>query len=289
MAEVCPDVDPDFAEIVHRGLSRDIELRIASAREYQSAIASWGRRQGRTSFAFDVTLASDRPSAQALSAALVTASNGNAPSTKGTAKAEVVPAAASTSMPNSGTPTAWSEETPEVHPTGGDRQTLASPDAVSEASVPVADGPAPRRRLVVGALAAAALALVGVLALRGRADDRSTVSEVSAAATATTATPPAPEPKAATPAAILPAEPAVDVADAVAPVVAESASATPIAPEPANVKKNPVPGAGAATKRADTKPTATAKSTTEATPPPASPEPTAPPAAHGRKFRTNLD
>ena len=59
--EVAPEVDPEFASLVHRGLVRDLEARIPSARAFQEAIAQWGRLQGRKSLAFDVTLPSDPP------------------------------------------------------------------------------------------------------------------------------------------------------------------------------------------------------------------------------------
>lgn len=292
MTEVFPDVDPDFAAIVHNGLSRHLELRIASARDYQSAVAAWGRRQGRTSFAFDVTLASDRPSAQALSAALTASDGGSTSSIKSAAKVDVVPAAASTSMPNSGTPTAWSEDAPEVRTGGGDRKTLASPDAANEsAAAPVAEVAATRRGrgLLIGAGGAAALALIGIFALRGRAGDPGTAatpSTTTAVADPVT-TPPAPEVKAAMPATILPGpETVADVADAGAAPVAEPASPTT---DLGGAKK--ATGTAAAGKRTDAKPTSAVKSTGEAaTPAPTTtPEPVATPATHGRKFRTNLD
>lgn len=59
--DLVPDVDEAFAEIVHRGLSRDLDKRFIGARVYQEAIAAWGRTQGRASLAFAVTLPTDPP------------------------------------------------------------------------------------------------------------------------------------------------------------------------------------------------------------------------------------
>lgn len=59
--ELSPDIDETFAEIVHRGLTRHLEQRFAGARVYQEALAVWGRKQGRASLAFDVTLPTDPP------------------------------------------------------------------------------------------------------------------------------------------------------------------------------------------------------------------------------------
>jgi len=59
--ELSPEVDEVFASIVMKGLARDAEQRYASAREYQEAIAEWGRAQGRASLLFTVTLPSEPP------------------------------------------------------------------------------------------------------------------------------------------------------------------------------------------------------------------------------------
>jgi serine/threonine-protein kinase len=61
LREVAPEVDELFAEIVHKGLARDLTHRYATAREYQEAIAAWGRAQGRQSLSFAVTSAFDQP------------------------------------------------------------------------------------------------------------------------------------------------------------------------------------------------------------------------------------
>lgn len=59
--ELVPDIDEEFAAIVTKGLARDADQRFATARDYQEAIAAWGRKQGRASLQFAVTLASDPP------------------------------------------------------------------------------------------------------------------------------------------------------------------------------------------------------------------------------------
>ena len=61
LREVAPEVDELFAEIVHKGLARDLTQRYATAREYQQAIAAWGKAQGRASLAFAVTSAFEQP------------------------------------------------------------------------------------------------------------------------------------------------------------------------------------------------------------------------------------
>ena len=49
LRELAPDVDEVFAAIVHKGLARDLAQRFETAREYQEAIAAWGKTQGRAS------------------------------------------------------------------------------------------------------------------------------------------------------------------------------------------------------------------------------------------------
>jgi serine/threonine-protein kinase len=97
LREVVPDVDEAFAAIIHKGLARDIDQRFQNARDYQAAIAAWGKAQGRSSLSFAVTVSSERP----------------APHTPVTLPevphAEPIVASAVTS-PNSGTPIAWSED-----------------------------------------------------------------------------------------------------------------------------------------------------------------------------------
>ncbi|HSO41004.1 MAG TPA: serine/threonine-protein kinase, partial [Labilithrix sp.] len=61
LREVAPEIDEVFAAIVHKGLSRDLEQRFQTAREYQEAIAAWGKTQGRSSLSFSVTMPSEPP------------------------------------------------------------------------------------------------------------------------------------------------------------------------------------------------------------------------------------
>ena len=92
LRDVAPDVDEVFAEIVHKGLARDINQRYATAREYQEAIARWGKTQGRSSLSFAVTLPSVRPE----------------PPSKDSDPPR--PVAAALTAANGGTPIAWTED-----------------------------------------------------------------------------------------------------------------------------------------------------------------------------------
>ncbi len=123
--ELVPDVDETFAEIVTRGLARDADLRYATAREYQEAIAAWGAAQGKASLQFAVTLSSEPPpirtSTGGFPASLVKA---QAPITGPQARSEQVgpptPAVAKTqtetpsSKQSGGTPIVWSEDAPGI-------------------------------------------------------------------------------------------------------------------------------------------------------------------------------
>jgi serine/threonine-protein kinase len=129
--ELRPEVDEAFAAIVTKGLARDAEQRYASAREYQEAIAEWGRAQGRASLHFVVTLPSDPPPLRNISGGFPAAAIAQAgslagpkapmeqsgPSTPAVAKTQVsstrepaVPAA----RQSGGTPVVWSEDAPEI-------------------------------------------------------------------------------------------------------------------------------------------------------------------------------
>ncbi len=59
--KLAPDVDPEFAAIVTKGLIRDVNVRYTSAREYQEALADWGAKQALPQLRFSVTLPSERP------------------------------------------------------------------------------------------------------------------------------------------------------------------------------------------------------------------------------------
>ncbi len=107
--DLAPEVDEVFAGIVHKGLARDLEQRFQSAREYQEAIAGWGKTQGRSSLAFAVTMPSDPPGPA------------SSPRDIPPMPAPLTPKGLTTG-PNLGTPTAWSEDGPEpakVRPAAG--------------------------------------------------------------------------------------------------------------------------------------------------------------------------
>jgi eukaryotic-like serine/threonine-protein kinase len=95
--DVAPEVDEVFAAIVHKGLARDLSQRFQTAREYQEAIAAWGKTQGRSSLAFAVTMPSEPP---------------EPPSTPSDLSS--VPMAKAVTPASNGTPTAWSEDGPEA-------------------------------------------------------------------------------------------------------------------------------------------------------------------------------
>jgi|GEM_PF-1735647 len=143
LRELAPDVDEGFAAIVHKGLARDLERRFATAREYQEAIASWGRSLGRSSLQFAVTLPSKPPE--------------RVPAPEPV----VVPPSRLSGSAVDGTPTAWSEDGPQ-------------PD------VDVGSGPASPGR--VGAPARTQVSERDVVAAAARAKDASRREPASNAA-----------------------------------------------------------------------------------------------------------
>jgi eukaryotic-like serine/threonine-protein kinase len=96
LRELAPEVDEDFAAIVHKGLARDLSQRFDTARAYQEAISAWGRRQGRSSLSFAVTMPSEPPDRLPL------------PSATGSGRVVAAAITANTG----GTPIAWSEDAP---------------------------------------------------------------------------------------------------------------------------------------------------------------------------------
>ncbi len=109
LREIVPDVDEMFAGIIHKGLARDVDQRFMSAREYQEAIAAWGKTQGRTSLQFAVTLTSDPPP---FLSSIPKQSAARAPDTK----ANAAPAVSAAATGVGGTPIAWSEGKDEAGP-----------------------------------------------------------------------------------------------------------------------------------------------------------------------------
>ena len=55
---LAPHVDDELAELVMKGLSRDVDHRYSSAREYQEALKAWGEKHD---LSFQVTLPSEPP------------------------------------------------------------------------------------------------------------------------------------------------------------------------------------------------------------------------------------
>lgn len=139
LREIAPEVDEVFAEIVHKGLARDLTLRFQNAREYQEAIAAWGKTQGRSSLSFAVTMPSEPPGPPLSPRDL-----------------PPMPAPRAMTRPNDGTPTAWSEDGPSdgrvaaVRPAAG----TASDPKLSSATPTVASGKSGQLNHVVSSLPA---------------------------------------------------------------------------------------------------------------------------------------
>ena len=125
LRDLAPEVDEVFAGIVHKGLSRDLEQRFQTAREYQQAIAVWGRTQGRASLAFATTMQSDPP--------------GPASTPRDVPPIPAVKTPQGMTGANVGTPTAWSEDGPEADPAKV-RPAAGAPREGSSPGVTVASG-----------------------------------------------------------------------------------------------------------------------------------------------------
>jgi eukaryotic-like serine/threonine-protein kinase len=117
--EVAPEVDEVFAAIVHKGLSRDVEQRFQTAREYQEAIAAWGKTQGRSSLAFAVAMPSEPPEPPSVPQDV-----------------PPIPTPQVVVRPNDGTPTAWSEDGPEARRASSHGKVPVRPAAGTPGQVP---------------------------------------------------------------------------------------------------------------------------------------------------------
>jgi serine/threonine-protein kinase len=329
--DLVPDVDEVFAAIVTKGLGREPDQRYSSAREYQLEIAKWGAAQGHPSLSFAVTLPSEPPpllrdagggfpsaliKAQAPTAGSRASSEKIGPPTPALAQTQVEQVATrqsgSTPAPvrvpaarqSVGTPTAWSEDAPDIAKRAhaeleakkgeGRSSTVGNTQVIGRASAasieppipagpqrPVIQPPPPSRaRYAIGAaglLVLAAAALVGLrFAGRGAAvpptssANASTGSSPTAVIEPSSVVPPPPTPSiVATAEPPLPVEPTPSTTSP-ARTAASHASARP-ATIPAK-SATPAP------------PSASAAATTTS----ATATPTATTSTH-RKFRTNLD
>jgi serine/threonine protein kinase len=126
LRELAPEVDEVFASIVHKGLARDITQRYETARQYQEAIAAWGKAQGRTSLSFAVTHASEPP-ATPVTLPDRAQSGASAPGTGPVVAASA--AVGAVSAANGGTPIAWSEDgsAPKIATAKRSAQTVLTP------------------------------------------------------------------------------------------------------------------------------------------------------------------
>ena len=154
LRDIAPEVDEVFAAIVHKGLSRDLDQRFQTAREYQEAIAAWGKTQGRSSLSFSVTMPSEPPG----------------PSS---APGDLPAIVAAKTPPNDGTPTAWSEDGPEAGRRESSKGQIAAvrPAAgESNPNVTVASGKSARAQVAAAISGAATpVAAIGDLAVSASA------------------------------------------------------------------------------------------------------------------------
>ncbi len=317
--EVRADLDEEFAAIVMKGLSRERDNRYASAREYQEAIAAWGKARGRSSLAFTISLPSTPPPPPATATGPVTPVGPAGPSgTVALPSQAAVPAAASTAPGTPpGTPVAWSGN---PHALADDRTALAGGGGEERVTPPprtppppapagTSARPPPSRAPLFAAAAAIAVVAGGGLVVRARfAGETKTSPPASAEATASATsepvpvvTPPPTTSVAATASSTPSAEATASATSEPVPVVtpppttsvAATASSTPSAEpsaEPPSAKAAPVAttvkrdgprGASTAAGSASV-PQASANASASAGPAPTS-------TSGRRKFRTDLD
>jgi eukaryotic-like serine/threonine-protein kinase len=306
LLEIRPDLDEEFASIVHRGMEHTPEKRFPNARTYQAAIAAWGRKQGRESLQFILQAHTDEVDEPPPS----TAPPKPRPSLFTEATRSSLPDLASSA------PHAWSD-TPTEHcppssqpavkslapPSAPPRRTSSVParpppsDAISP-SVSLSVTPAEGIRRSLGGRRALTFTLVGggalavaliVVATRGMggtspspaqssADapiDPSALGRQQAASVAPTTAPPPPSTSAAGPPAIVTATASGN------PAPHPAAPATPSKPTAAAASPMP-PGSGAqATRRAPPGGSASAPPHPPAHPPT--------PTDSSRSYRRSLD
>ena len=286
---VVPDVDEAFAAIIQRGMVRDPELRIPTARAYQELIAAWGRAQGRSSMHFSVPN-SERGG--------VAASASFAPTYTGP---QIIPAeveafaraanqtpagAAGAAGPRTGigngngtgtgtavvgTPVVWSGDQGNHAQTQQPVVASTSPAAVSPRKKPI---------MPVLAVAASLFAVVGIVAvvMTKRAEKPLTADTTSSPSAQTVATTPPSEPTS------LSAPPTLPPGQTGQPVETTASTATT---QTAVADPTPV------TARRPADP-AKPKTSADLVAQPAPIQPPAVPSAaasvqHGRKYRTNID
>ncbi|HVH44047.1 MAG TPA: protein kinase [Labilithrix sp.] len=325
--DIVPEVDEDFAAIVTKGLARDADHRYTSAREYQEELANWGKAKGNPNLVFAVTLSNEPPPLRSLSggypAALIKAQTPvSGPGLRGERVGPPTPQvsttqsatamATPTAKQNSGTPTAWSEDAPEIAKrsfaalqavraadarpiTAGNTQVIDSrraPSSHVENMAPHTPPPAPvplappgKSRLGlgigVGLLVVAAVAVGVRFASTARTPAAANASTGSGSLSAAPVVVPEPSP-------IGSPEPSpIPVATAAEPPTTASASASaPARASSPTIAPHPT-GRATATKAVTPAPSASiAKTVAASASTPASPTPSS--SGH-RKFRTNLE
>jgi serine/threonine-protein kinase len=326
--ELAPEVDEAFAALVTRGLARDAEQRYASAREYQEAIAEWGRTQGRASLHFTVTLPSDPPTLRAISGGFPVAAiphtgsidgprtptDRTRPPTPAVAKTQAsstrTAAAVPAPRPSGGTPIVWSEDAPDVAKRALEElperkakamvgttevfpkpaEEAASPSGGVPETPPALVRPQSGMRTAIGA-GAVVLAIVAAIAgARLASGSSSDAGNGPVTASSTQAVAPEPPP---------PAETAPPPSASSAPVTAldepPPASAGPPPPEPsaafATSATAPAPRPTAPVVPPAPRPTSkpAPPSAAESATPAPTVSPAPAPTTSGRKFRTKLD
>jgi serine/threonine-protein kinase len=300
---LAPDVDSEFEDLVMHGLAREAENRFSSAREYQAALAAWGKRQGRPALAFEVADTPPPPApgiTQPVAGgaepapAVATTQVSSGAHRIASAKAQT---SSGPSLKSDGTPIVWSEDAPRVVQEAvlareqQEQQREAPPKTLPFVPVPQADRvrtempvasvarPAGWRGTRVGTIAAVG----GLVAAGAFIAGRLFTSSVPTTATSTmkvAVTAPA-EPSATPPAASTTPPPVATAAPAPSEVgsvvdAPGSVDAPPVASAPVRVAPAARPVA----------PPPVAKGTPPA-PPASSPAPT--PTTSARKFRTTLD
>ncbi len=312
--ELRPELEEAFSGIVMKGLTRDRDQRYASAREYQEAIAEWGRARGRSSLAFTISLPSAPPPAPVASGPVTPVTPAGAGPGGTVALPSQTPAsvaakshpklesggtlkAADISRPSAGTPVAWSGNPHAIAASASDppaaaasamalERTSAAPPTPPPAPAPAAVQAAPAKRPasrtpLFAAAAGVALVAIGGAALGTRkGDDVKTTA--SSSAESVVSAPPSEAPVVAPPSTVASASPSA-TESATASSAEPTADAHVAKAPPAPTTKRGAAGtasASAGAPRASAAPTASAS--------PASSAPATPPSGK-RKFRTDLD
>ena len=196
---LAPEVDPDFAAIVTKGLARDADQRWPSARAFQEAIVAWGDAQGIASLRFTITLPDEQPPLRSITGGFpserIRASSGSSTGPQEPIGTGTTPAFAKTlpvaetplpmKVPAAPTPTAWAEDAPEIakRALAESKRTLESETRPPPPAI-ITTPPQARRRNAL--LAVLGVAVIGGVALGVRAASRPSVPSAATSAPAST-------------------------------------------------------------------------------------------------------